>query len=180
MSLNLNGFNDWVMRHPEAAADLFEVLSAGAHVPGTDNEDKSEAWAQQQVRFKAGELGAGVLWRNNVGSTPAQSSHQCPACRHEYVENHTPLRYGIANDSAQMNKMFASSDLIGIRQYTVQPQDVGRVLGLFWAVEVKAPRVKIDLEKSAHQKRQAAFGALVESFNGVFQFSHGDIDLQLD
>lgn len=58
----------------------------------------SEAAVQTAIRVRAGELGV-RLWRNNVG-----------ACTDA---NGRLIRYGLANDSAQMQKRLKSSDLSG-------------------------------------------------------------------
>jgi hypothetical protein len=50
-----------------------------------------------------------------------------------------PVRYGLGNDSAKLNKKFKSSDLIGLTPVTVRWQDVGRVFGVFTAIETKKP-----------------------------------------
>jgi hypothetical protein len=57
----------------------------------------------------------GVVWRNNVGAIPR--------------EDGVPVRFGLANDSAQLNHVFKSSDLIGMCPG-----------GRFLAVECKEPR----------------------------------------
>lgn len=58
-----------------------------------------EAAVQERIRLRAGELGI-HLFRNNVGVAE--------------TENGRPIRYGLANDSAQLNKRLKSADLIGI------------------------------------------------------------------
>lgn len=57
-----------------------------------------EAAVQTAVRVRAGELGI-RLWRNNVGACTDQTGRM--------------IRYGLANDSAQMSKRIKSGDLIG-------------------------------------------------------------------
>lgn len=83
---------------------------------------KLEALAQQDIRLAAQANGA-VLWRNNVGA--------CQEASGRYV------RFGLANDSAQMNKVIKSSDLIGIQAVTITPDMVGQTVGVFISVEVK-------------------------------------------
>ncbi len=43
----------------------------------------------------------------------------------------------MANDSAQLNAVFKSSDLIGITPVVIEPQDIGRAVGVFTAIECK-------------------------------------------
>lgn len=58
----------------------------------------SEAAVQAAIRVRAGELGVRP-WRNNVGACTDATGRL--------------IRYGLANDSAQMQKRLKSSDLIG-------------------------------------------------------------------
>ena len=74
---------------------------------------------QQRIRAEASRVGA-VLWRNNVGAAG-------------------PVRYGLANDSAAMNRHVKSSDLIGLEPVVVTPDMIGSVIGRFVAREVKRP-----------------------------------------
>ena len=84
----------------------------------------SEANVQQQLRIAAARHGTPLL-RNNSGATADQNGRM--------------IRYGLGNDSAKLNRSFKSSDLIGIWPVTVTHEMVGRTLGVFFAVEVKAP-----------------------------------------
>jgi len=84
----------------------------------------SEAYAQSQVRLEAAALGV-TLFRNNVGVLRD--------------ENGRPVRFGLANDSAALNAVLKSSDLIGWRPHLVTPADVGRVLAVFMSREIKPP-----------------------------------------
>lgn len=82
----------------------------------------SEAAVQNQYRFKAAQEGA-VLWRNNVGALLDARG--------------VPVRYGLANESKQMNARWKSGDLIGIRPIKITPGMVGTTLGRFVSAEVK-------------------------------------------
>lgn len=117
--------NIWAARHgvtPAALAELRGLLTAPAYdpppIPG-----ESEAAVLVRVRLEAS-AGGGVLWRNNVGAV-------CDPCGGF-------LRYGLANDSRQLNERLKSSDLIGLRPVVITPQHVGGVIGQFVAREVKA------------------------------------------
>lgn len=83
----------------------------------------SEARVQSEVRLEAARHGV-HLWRNNVGVLTDA--------------NGRPVRYGLANDSAQLNAVLKSSDLVGWRPHLVTPDDVGRTLAVFCARECKA------------------------------------------
>jgi hypothetical protein len=83
----------------------------------------SEARAQSEVRLEAVEHGV-TLFRNNVGVLRDERGR--------------PVRYGLANDSAQLNAVLKSSDLIGFRRVVITPEMVGRTVAVFTARECKA------------------------------------------
>jgi hypothetical protein len=82
-----------------ALADLRARLGAHPLKP-TAHPERSEAAVQQQVRLEAAERGI-LLFRNNVGALQDEVGRW--------------VRYGLANDSRQLNKRFKSGDLIGLR-----------------------------------------------------------------
>lgn len=82
----------------------------------------NEAAVQQEIRLEAPRLGI-RLWRNNNGACKDVNGRQ--------------IRYGLANDSARMNRRVKSSDLIGITPLVITPDMVGRQVGLFTSIEVK-------------------------------------------
>ena len=82
----------------------------------------SEAANQQRIRLHAPSVGA-RLWRNNNG-----------ACT---TDDGRFVRFGLGNDSEQINRVFKSSDLIGIRKVLITQDMVGKTIGQFMAVEVK-------------------------------------------
>lgn len=118
-------FADWVVRWnipPGAVAELqtrvFGLDGTPAAEPG-----KSEAAVQNAVRLEASRKG-GRLFRNNVGAG--------------YAEDGTFMRWGLANDSARVNAVVKSADLIGLRPVLVEQRHVGTVIGQFVSREVKA------------------------------------------
>lgn len=84
---------------------------------------QSESAVQTQTRLAMARLGA-LMYRNNIGVAVDASG------RH--------IRYGIANDSAQLNKQIKSSDLLGVMPVIVTPEMVGRTVGVFTALECKS------------------------------------------
>lgn len=87
----------------------------------------SEAAVQTAIRIRAGELGI-ILFRNNVGACVDDTGRM--------------IRYGLANDSAQMSKRIKSGDLIGIARRTVRFSNAINApcalsLGVFLSVECK-------------------------------------------
>jgi hypothetical protein len=83
----------------------------------------NEAAVQSHVRLEAANQGL-QLWRNNVGAAEDATGRL--------------IRYGLGNDSAQLNRAIKSSDLIGITPIKIEPHHVGQMFGVFTAFEIKA------------------------------------------
>lgn len=87
---------------------------------------KSEAAVQSEIREQAGRDGVWLM-RNNVGACTDDTGRM--------------IRYGLGNDSAQLGKRIASSDLIGLAQMRgpkrVIVMEANTSLGRFLAVECK-------------------------------------------
>lgn len=81
---------------------------------------------QQKVRLAVAAAGVD-LWRNNVGL----------ALHTDQYGQTRAVRYGLLNDSEEINERFKSSDLIGIRPMLVTQEWVGQVVGVFSAIETK-------------------------------------------
>ena len=116
---------------------------------------KSEAAVQQDIRLAAAKYGTPLL-RNNNG-----------AC---YDDTGRLIRYGLSHDSADLNRKFKSSDLIGINPVIITPAHVGMTIGQFMAVEVK----REDWKPSEADERYVAqrnFGDWVLKFGGCFTFA---------
>lgn len=162
-----NDYSEWAAKHPEAAADLQRVLGAVPWPTGPEWSDgKTEAWAQQRVRLQVARAG-GMAWRNNVGATPAK----CPDCG----AKRQPIRYGLANDSAQLNQKIKSSDLILAVPRVIRPQDVGTTIAQFGSVETKRPGWVYTGKDQ--EPGQAAWLALMKQLGAFAAFSTGDIEL---
>ncbi len=82
-----------------------------------------ESPVQQRIRLYAAQQYID-LWRNNSGAYQDERGNF--------------IRYGLCNDSAQLNERIKSSDLIGITPIFITPQDVGKIVGVFTAIETKA------------------------------------------
>lgn len=116
----------------------------------------SELAAQQLLRVEAPRHHA-ALWRNNSGAVLDPETGRM-------------IRFGLANDSAKLNKHFKSSDLIGIQTVTITPDMVGRTIGVFLAVEVKHPGWHMT-PGDKRAKAQANFGQMVTQMGGIFRFA---------
>ncbi len=156
----MTALDDWAVRHtvtPDALADLRRVLvGEGVDAPlPPATVASSEAYVQSAVRLEAAQLGV-HLFRNNVGVA-------------EHPETGRPVRYGLANDSAQMNARLKSSDLIGIRPVVVTVAHVGQTIGQFVARECKATGWQGP--RGDREEAQARFLALITAAGGDAAFA---------
>jgi hypothetical protein len=166
-------FEDWEKQYPEAAHALNAVLHQKSD-RGKYNTGALEAQVQQADRFEISRQG-GYAWRNNVGATPAQTRHTCPRCGGVFVERQQPIRYGLANDSPQLNKRFKSSDLILAIPRIIRPQDVGKQIAQFGSVETK--RAGWIYTGKGQEVGQKAWLTLINKIGGFACFSTGAIKL---
>ncbi len=162
-------YEEWTTRHPEAARELTQVTAMCKVDEGTYND---EAGAQQNARFVIARAG-GLVWRNNVGATPAVVDAHCPKCRFNFEIKQRIVRYGLCNDSHQLNALFKSSDLIGVVPRLITPQMVGSTIGQFLAVEVKKPGWQF--KGKGREVQQQAYLTLVASRGAIAQFSTGEV-----
>jgi hypothetical protein len=158
----------WAMRHGVTLAALDELRRGlGAHEasmtpggapppPGASSEAMLEAFSQSQVRMEAPHKGV-HLWRNNVGALQDKAGRW--------------VRFGLANDSAQLNEHFKSSDLIGIRPVTITPIHVGLVIGQFVARECKRPGWAY--KGTPREEAQANYIHHVQGLGGDAAFTDG-------
>ena len=151
--------NQWAIKWgiPYAAVeDLRREFGMVNLNPEPPIKGNNEAAVQSRVRLEASHAG-GVLWRHNVGGTLDDRGNF--------------IRYGLANDSKQMNASFKSSDLIGIRPVRITSEMVGGTIGQFIAREVKAPTWSYS--GKAREVAQLKFLELVVSMGGDACFATG-------
>lgn len=117
--------HDWAKRHNIPNVALHELLHDVGAIQNVTSE-LSESAIQTNIRLEASRLGV-RLWRNNVGAGKVVSDNG----------DSSFVRWGLANESTQMNKVVKSSDLIGIRPVMITPAHVGTVIGQFVSREVK-------------------------------------------
>jgi hypothetical protein len=135
----------------EALVDLSNTL-----IPpnsGHDSDARTEADVQADVREKVSKNG-GRIWRNNCGVATSCDGR--------------PIRFGLANDSKKINSIIKSSDLIGITPHKVMLSDVGKIVGVFTAYEVKKPGWNFTGTK--REKAQERFLQLVVAMGGIGKF----------
>lgn len=122
---------------------------------------QSESVAQQQVRLTLARIGA-LMYRNNTGACTDESGRV--------------IRYGLSNESAQLNAVVKSSDLIGIVPVAVTPEMVGRTIGVFTAIECKRPGWHLTPGDKRGQAQQK-FIDIVVSAGGMGGFATGPDDV---
>ena len=152
--------NNWAARWgipPEALGELRAMMVEVVDVPA----GQSEAAAQQRIKLEAGRRGM-RLWRNNNGACMDPKSERM-------------IRYGLANDSKQMNTRIKSSDLVGITPVQITNAHVGHTLGVFTSVEVKKPGWKYT--GNGREAAQLAWLEMVAAFGGFAKFATGAGDL---
>lgn len=139
---------------PAALADLRAELNLDG--VGTVEKGDSEGAAQAAVLLEGAQKGL-RLWRNNVGALPD--------------ERGVPVRYGLANDSAKINKVIKSGDLIGIRPVFITQAHLGYTIGQFVSREMKAPGWKYT--GTEHEQAQQRWALLIASLGGDAAFATG-------
>lgn len=157
--------HQWAIKHGVGIAALQDLqvmlgtltLPADAEARGPA---KSEAWAQSAIRLEGSQRGW-RLWRNNVGALKDSRGRL--------------VRYGLANDSAQMNDAVKSGDLIGWRPMVITPAHVGHTLGQFVSIECKEPGWQFTGD--AHENAQLAWANAVNAAGGYAKFATGPGEL---
>lgn len=124
------------------------------NIPNSDFGDTSEQITQKLIRLESSKINAN-MFRNNSGVLPNA--------------NGVPVRYGLANDSKKLNKYYKSSDLIGITPIIITQQLVGKVLGIFTAIEVKKGNWKYS--NNEREEAQWRFINLIKSKGGFAGFA---------
>jgi hypothetical protein len=118
----------------------------------------SEAAVQAAIRVRASELGI-RLFRNNVGACVDKTGRM--------------IRYGLANDSAQMQRRFKSSDLIGWLRYepTLAYHLHSQFVAVFVAIECKREDWHADPARyDDREAAQARWLELVRADGGIAGF----------
>jgi hypothetical protein len=117
----------------------------------------TEALTQSAVRLEAARRGF-HLFRNNVGVLVDIKGR--------------PVRFGLANDSAAVNRAVKSADLIGWEPVVITPDMVGQTIARFLSVECKPAGWRFD-PRDEHELAQAAWAQLVINAGGRALFATG-------
>lgn len=150
----------WANRHRVSIQALNELQALfgmhGGHELPPSIKGISEGAVQAAVRLEAASKGV-RLFRNNVGAMIDSRG--------------VPVRYGLANDSKQVNEAIKSADLIGWRPLIVRPDMIGQCVALFVSRECK--KVGWHYTGDAHEQAQLAWAQLVTSGGGDAAFCTG-------
>lgn len=144
--------SNWAIRHGVshvALAELTTLFLSPVTCPTSSMVGKNEATVSNNVRLEASRVGA-RLWRCNTGAYQDQSGRM--------------VRYGLCNESKQMNEVIKCSDLIGIKPILVTQEHLGSTIGQFVARECKAGDWKYKGNK--HELAQLRFLELVIALGG--------------
>lgn len=123
-----------------------------------------EAKATENVWLRASVWGS-RLFRNNSGVLKNDRG--------------TPVRFGLGNESAKINKRLKSSDLIGFTPVTITQDMVGKQVAVMTAIEVKPAGTKIRTEWNERSREwaQQKFIDLVNRFGGLAGFATNEDDV---
>ena len=141
---------------PAAALADLRALMVASTIP-QEAAGTSEAAVQSMVRVEASQKGA-RLFRNNVGAgTLADGSF---------------VRWGLANDSKQLNEQVKSADLIGLRPVLITEWHVGKTIGQFISRECKHAGWKFN-PKDKREVAQERWARMVNALGGDARFATG-------
>lgn len=121
------GLADWVRRWGIPYPAVVELAALHNVQPREEPPAwgaKDEAFVQSTARLQAARAGD-WLGRNNVGALKDERGRL--------------VRYGLANDSAKVNTVIKSGDLIGWKRLMIEPSHVGTLVAQFWSLECKRP-----------------------------------------
>ena len=150
---------DWAERWHIPAAAFAELAAGISDVPrvAPGSAASSEAGAAAEMRLEASQLGI-LMFRNNVGAM------QDP-------ETGRVIRFGLLNDSKQMNSVYKSPDWVGVRAVLITPQHVGHTIGQFVGREMKKPGWHYT--GTGREAAQMNCARLINSRGGDVKFSTG-------
>jgi hypothetical protein len=144
----------WQQRHgisADAMHDLLGLVGVRPALKVQPDKGTSEAAVTARVRLASVAMGM-QLWRNNSGVLQDVSGR--------------PVRFGLMNESPEMNAKFKSADLVGGTPVVITPRHVGRTLEVLTMLELKeqgwkfSPRDKREVAQRAALEYHAARGAI--------------------
>ena len=116
--------------------------------------NKTEIPVQNECRLQLSKIG-GIAYRNNSGVA--------------YDSNGTPVRFGLGNDSAKINKVRKSTDLICCLPVEITPEMVGHTVGIMLVIDAKKPTWKYK-ESDKTATAQLNFIKQIRNLGGIGGF----------
>lgn len=125
-----------------------------------------EAKASQIVRLRASEWGS-RLFRNNNGMA--------------YSPTGQPIFFGLGNEGRDGNKVMKSSDFIGVTPILITPEMVGKTIGVFTSIEVKAEGFKLrdSYNPKSREYAQDKWNQMVRMNHGIAGFASDSYQLDM-
>ena len=121
----------------------------------------SEAEVSQRCRLLGSQAYGANLMRNNSGAFTNDEGRL--------------VRFGLGNDSAKLNKIFKSSDLIGPTPVLITPAMIGRTMAIFTAAEIKQEGWVYG--GTARETAQRSFLHHITALGGIATFAQHPDDL---
>ena len=152
----------WAVKHQVGLHAIEELKLLFGTIPDKvlteriTGELGTESRVQSEVQLEVSKQG-NKLWRNNVGALLDATGR--------------PVRYGLANDSKQLNDKIKSSDLVGWKRLKITEQMVGTVVGQFYCRECKTSNWRYTGDD--HEKAQLRWIELVNANGGDAAFCNG-------
>lgn len=151
--------SQWAIKHHVSAEALLELQKINLSVtPIIDTIETREQAVSHELRIKASEAGW-RLWRNNVG-----------ACK---TDTGSFVRYGLCNETAEINKQIKSADLIGIKPVLITESMIGMTIGQFVSREVK--RRGWSYKGTSAEKAQLAWANVINALGGDAKLTNGGL-----
>lgn len=110
---------------------------------------------QSELRLRIAREGRTTLFRNNSGAMKDQTGRV--------------VRYGLANDSARINEVLKSGDLIGWTKVVITPEMVGQTVAVFTSIECKREGWEPD-PKDKREEAQRKWAKAVNDAGGIARF----------
>lgn len=127
-----------------------------------------ESAVESHIRYDAASINID-LWRNNVGVAWFGDVTELDDGS-IHIRNPRPVRYGLCNESKKQNQRTKSSDWIGITPELITFEHVGKILGVFTAIETKPSNWKLNMNDK-HCLAQKKFHDIVLKAGGYAGFA---------
>jgi len=126
-----------------------------------------EGFAVQKIRVRASAWFS-RLFKNNSGVLPSHDSNR-------------PVRFGLGNESKDLNKTLKSHDLIGFTPIIITQEMVGKKVAVFTSIEAKAEGFKPrkSYPKKSREYAQNNWANLILENGGISGFASNEEQFDL-